>query len=150
MKAPQLIGARTLPSSSTTMSLVPYHPDTSVEPLDFAAPFLMGAVLVLTALASSLPDEKGVVEEDISEPELTEPVTIAPPPPKKSRCPEEDPLDAEILSILQASRTPLTVKQITGIMADSQKRAINSRLYKMLSQKKVNQWKTKGAPQWIA
>jgi hypothetical protein len=147
LKAPQLIGASTLPSSSTTMSLVPYHPDTSMEPLDFAAPFLMGAVLVLTALASSLPDEKGVVEEDI-----TEPVTIAPPPPKKikTRCPEEDPLDAEIVSILQASRTPLTVKQITGIMADSQKRTINSRLYKMLSQKKVNQWKTKGAPQWIA
>lgn len=115
--------------------------------MGFAAPFLMGVMLMASALASQYEDDQ--ITNSFEQPSTKEAEVQTNPAPKP-RCPDQDPLDAEILRILKGSPTPLTVKQITAAFPGSEKRALNSRLYKMLSQKKISQWKTSGAPLWIA
>ena len=128
------------------MSLVPYEPFVSSEPLDVTTPLLVTmAFMVAALLVNKEPQEEPVIQLDAAAQTVPSPEDI---PLRRQKSVKIHPLDEHILAILKASGRPMTVREITRMLPGSVKSDVNSRLYTLLGQKTVMRMPTEKAPLW--
>ena len=118
------------------MSLVNYEPLSSTDSTDYT-PFVVGSALALTALLLGTID-------NTSNNEIVDSTPVE--KPKKERAPDFHILDDIIINILKKESAPMSAKDIVKKVDDIKKTDVNSRLYKMLSKRKIKKCDTYGAP----
>jgi predicted HTH transcriptional regulator len=118
------------------------------EPLNLAPIAVTAFVFVVSWLMVEVEGlEKKYKQEEAETLLLTDAEEQEQPKPKK--IPVDHPLDEQITQILSESTKPMTAREILKQIAATEKSQINSRLYTLLSKRKIQQTKTKGAPQWF-